>query len=190
MAGPTPERTLAVRGLVASVVAVVLAGFLVARGAGVLDPGATVTAVLPSEAGRVPVHAPVHHLGVKVGDVRSSIGVVSGDSSGDDDEPGTRIEMLIAPEHAERIPSDVVVRAVPRTLFGDVRLDLVTPGEPGTTRPAGGLDSGDVLAADRSEEAVLLYDVFTRASDLLVSIEPDRLQVTLTALDRALDGRG
>ncbi|WP_194861801.1 MlaD family protein, partial [Dietzia sp. SYD-A1] len=151
-----------------------------------LDAGATVTAVLPSEAGRVPVHAPVHHLGVKVGDVRSSLG----DSSGDDDEPGTRIEMLIAPEHAERIPSDVVVRAVPRTLFGDMRLDLVTPGVPGTTRAAGGLDSGDVLAADRSEEAVLLYDVFTRASDLLVSIEPERLQVTLTALDRALDGRG
>lgn len=186
MAGPTPERTLAVRGVVASAVAVVLAGFLIARGAGALDTGATVTAVLPSEAGRVPVHAPVHHLGVKVGDVRSSLGEVSGD----DDEPGTRIEMLIAPEHAERIPSDVVVRAVPRTLFGDVRLDLVTPGGPGTTRFAGGLDSGDVLAADRSEEAVLLYDVFTRASDLLVSIEPDRLQVTLTALDRALDGRG
>ncbi|MET3860500.1 phospholipid/cholesterol/gamma-HCH transport system substrate-binding protein [Dietzia sp. 2505] len=186
MAGPTPERTLAVRGLVASVVAVALAGVLIARGAGALDTGATVTAVLPSEAGRVPVHAPVHHLGVKVGDVRSSLG----DVSGDDDEPGTRIEMLIAPEHAERIPSDVVVRAVPRTLFGDVRLDLVTPGEPGTTRTAGGLDSGDVLTADRSEEAVLLYDVFTRASDLLVSIEPGRLQVTLTALDRALDGRG
>ncbi|MFN3338137.1 MAG: MlaD family protein [Dietzia sp.] len=194
MAGPTPERTLAVRGLVASVVAVVLAGFLIARGAGVLDTGATVTAVLPSEAGRVPVHAPVHHLGVKVGDVRSSVGHdsgdVPGDASGDDDEPGTRIEMLIAPEHAERIPSDVVVRAVPRTLFGDVRLDLVAPGEPGSTRLAGGLESGDVVAADRSEEAVLLYDVFTRASDLLVSIEPDRLQVTLTALDRALDGRG
>ena len=194
MAGPTPERTLAVRGLVACVVAVVVAVFLVARGAGALDAGATVTAVLPSQAGRVPAHAPVHHLGVKVGDVRSSVGALSGD----DDEPGTEIEMLIAPEHAERIPSDVVVRAVPRTLFGDVRLDLVGPGGPGSTRLPGGdvlpggdaLADGDVLAADRSEDAVLLYDVFTRASDLLVSIEPERLQVTLTALDRALAGRG
>lgn len=123
-----------------------------------------------------------------MGDVRSSVG----DVSGDDDEPGTRIEMLIASEHAERIPSGVVVRAVPRTLFGDVRLDLVSPGGQGATRPVGGgaLSDGDVLAADPSEEAVLLYDVFTRASDLLVSIKPDRLQVTLTALDRALDGRG
>lgn len=188
MAGPTPERTLAVRGLVVSVVAVVVAVVLVARGAGALDTGATVTTVLPSQAGRVPVHAPVHHLGVKVGDVRSSVG----DVSGDDGEPGTRIEMLIASEHAERIPSGVVVRAVPRTLFGDVRLDLVSPGGQGATRPVGGgaLSDGDVLAADPSEEAVLLYDVFTRASDLLVSIKPDRLQVTLTALDRALDGRG
>ncbi|MDV8000021.1 MlaD family protein [Rhodococcus sp. IEGM 1408] len=200
VAGPTPERTLAVRGLVATVVAVVLGVFLIARGAGALDTGATVTAVLPSQAGRVPVHAPVHHLGVKVGDVRASVGGVSGD----DDEPGTSIEMLISSEHAERIPADVVVRAVPRTLFGDVRLDLVSQGGQGSTRPAGGnwlpggtglaggdgLDSGDVLQADRSAEAVLLYDVFTRASDLLVSIKPDRLQVTLTALDRALDGRG
>lgn len=199
MAGPTPERTLAARGLVVSVVAVMVAVLLVARGAGALDSGASVTTVLPSQAGRVPVHAPVHHLGVKVGDVRSSVG----DLSGDDDEPGTRIEMLIASEHAERIPSDVMVRAVPRTLFGDVRLDLVSPGGQGSTRQGGGgvrtadgsargevLSDGDTLAADRSEEAVLLYDVFTRASDLLVSIKPDRLQVTLTALDRALDGRG
>lgn len=61
VAGPTPERTLAVRGLVVSVVAVVVAVVLVARGAGALDTGATVTTVLPSQAGRVPVHAPVHH---------------------------------------------------------------------------------------------------------------------------------
>ena len=182
VAGPTPERTLAVRGLVASVVAVVVAVFLIARGAGALDAGATVTAVLPSQAGRIPVHAPVHHLGVKVGDVRES----AAGETGDDDEPGTRIEMLIDPEHASRIPSDVVVRAVPRTLFGDIRLDLVSRGGQGSAR----LADGDLVQADRSEEAVLLYDVFTRASDLLVSIEPDRLQVTLTALDRALDGRG
>ena len=182
MAGPTPERTLAVRGAVAALVAVVVAVVLVARGAGLLDAGATVTAVLPAQAGRVPVHAPVHHLGVKVGEVRSSVSGVSGD----DDEPGTRIEMLIDPEHASRIPSGVVVRAVPRTLFGDVRLDLVSRGGNGSAR----LADGDLVQADRSEEAVLLYDVFTRASDLLVSIEPDRLQVTLTALDRALDGRG
>lgn len=181
MAAPTPERTLAVRGAVVSVVAVVVAVFLVARGAGALDTGATVTTVLPAAAGRVPVNAPVHHLGVKVGEVRSSTGGVV-----DDDEPGTALEMLIDSEHAGRIGSDVVVRAVPRTLFGDIRLELVGPGG----APRGGLRDGDALAADRSDEAVLLYDVFTRASDLLGSVEPDRLQVTLTALDRALDGRG
>lgn len=190
MAAPTPELTLAVRGLVAVVVAVVVAVFLVARGAGVLDSGATVSAVLPAAAGRIPVHAPVHHLGVKVGDVRSSVGGVPGD----DDEPGTEIEVLIGDDHAHSIPSDVVVRAVPRTLFGDVRLDLVAPaGRDGQASRQGAvttLSDGDRLLADRSDEAVLLYDVFTRASDLLVSIEPERLQVTLTALARALDGRG
>lgn len=191
--GPTPERTLVVRGLFASVVAVLVAVFLVARGAGVLDPGTTVAVELPPEAGRVPLNAPVHHLGVKVGDVRSSAGVLIGD---DDDEPGTAVEMLISPEHVPRIPADVQVRVVPRTLFGDVRLDLVTsdvtargPGNRGGSA-ARSLSDGQELRADRSEEAVLLYDVFTRASDLLVSIKPDRLQVTLTALDRALDGRG
>lgn len=182
VAGPTPERTLAVRGLVASVVAVVVAVFLVARGAGVLDSGATVSSALPADAGRIPVNAPVYHLGVKVGDVRSS----EGGATGADGEPGTEIEMLIRPEHAEQIPAGALVRAVPRTLFGDVRLDLVDPERPGAAR----LEDGDRLPADRSDEAVLLYDVFTRASDLLVSIKPDRLQVTLTALARALDGRG
>lgn len=199
VAAPTPERTLAVRGLVASVVAVVVAVFLVARGAGVLDAGATVSAVLPAAAGRVPVHAPVHHQGVKVGDVRGSVGVIPDD---DDEEPGTRIEMLIGSDHVEGIASDVVVRVVPRTLFGDVRLDLVAPSErdaqaaaPGSAatvppETANTLADGDRLLADRSEEAVLLYDVFTRASGLLASIEPERLQVALTAMARALDGRG
>lgn len=191
MAAPTPERTLVVRGLVASVVAVVVAVFLVARGAGVLDAGATVSAVLPSAAGRIPVHAPVHHLGVKVGDVRASVGAVPDD----DEEPGTEIEILIGSDHVDAIPSDVVVRAVPRTLFGDVRLDLVAPsGRDGQTtvraETTSTLSDGDRLLADRSEEAVLLYDVFTRASDLLASIKPERLQVALTALARALDGRG
>lgn len=181
VAGPTPAATLAVRGLVASVVAVLVGVFLVARGAGVLDTGATVTAVLPSEAGRVPVNAPVHHHGVRVGDVRGAEGGVPGD----DDEPGTRVEILIETEHVSAIPADVAVRVVPRTLFGDVRLDLVSPGG-----ISGTVADGDRLQPDRSAEAVLLYDVFTRASDLLVSIEPDRLQVTLTALARALDGRG
>ncbi len=187
---PTPERTLAVRGLVASVVAVVVAGLLVARGAGALDSGAVVTATLPPDAGRVPVHAPVHHQGVEVGDVRASEGV----RTGDDDEPGTRIEMLIGSDHIDAIAADVVVRVVPRTLFGDVRLDLVPPATGDATArtapTAAALSDGDSVPADRSAEAVQLYDVFTRANDLLVSIRPERLQVALTAMARALDGRG
>ncbi|MDX2357487.1 MCE family protein [Dietzia sp. PP-33] len=188
--GPIPERTLAVRGLIATVVAVVVAVLLVARGAGALDTGAMVTTSLPGQAGRVPVHAPVYHLGVKVGDVRGSEGGVPGVSG----ESETDLEILVASDHADRIPADVVVRAVPRTLFGDIRLDLVQPDPSTGVGTRAGVDShlrdGDRLPADRSEEAVLLYDVFTRASDLLVSIRPDRLQVTLTALDRALSGRG
>ncbi|GLB63317.1 ABC transporter substrate-binding protein [Dietzia sp. NCCP-2495] len=197
MAGPTPRRTLIVRGVVFSVVAVVAAVLLVGRGAGVFDTGATATVMLPAEAGRVPVDAPVYHLGVKVGDVRESEGTrvpagsgVAGGGDDDDDTvtvPGTRVEMLIGGEFAERIPSDVLVRVVPRTLFGDIRLDLVSPDAATGNAP---LTSGAELHADTSEEAVLLYDVFTRASDLLAASKPQDLQVTLTALARALDGRG
>ncbi|UVE93964.1 MlaD family protein [Dietzia sp. B32] len=189
VARPAPERTLILRGVVATVVAVTIGVLLVGRGAGVFDAGATVTSALPAAAGRIPENAPVHHLGVKVGDVRGSAGAV-----GDDDEPGTRVEMLIDSEYADHIPGDVVVRVVPRTLFGDVRLDLVPAGGTGPAGPvadrARTLTDGDELPADRSDEAVQLYDVFTRASDLLVSIEPQRMQVALTALSRALDGRG
>lgn len=227
VAGPTPERTLIIRGVVFTVVAVVVAVLLVGRGAGMFDTGATVSSVLPAQAGRIPVNAPVYHLGVKVGDVRASEGARVGktgvggaaaggvgtdrdnDRDNDDDnvEPGTRIEMLIGNDFADRIPSNVLVRAVPRTLFGDVRLDLVSPGGPASTAPGGSasmapgatsrsfsggatLTSGEELRADTSDEAVLLYDVFTRASDLLAAIEPEKMQVTLTALARALDGRG
>lgn len=206
VAGPTPERTLIIRGVAFTVVAVVVAVLLVGRGAGLFDSGATVSSVLPAQAGRVPVHAPVYHLGLKVGDVRASEGVaVGGTAAGvgaggggrddDDVEPGTRIDMLIGEDFADRIPSDVLVRVVPRTLFGDVRVDLVAPGAPAGAALrayAGGptLRGGEELRADTSDEAVSLYDVFTRASDLLVAIEPEKMQITLTALARALDGRG
>ena len=213
VAGPTPQKTLILRGVVFSVVAVVVGVLLVGRGAGLFDTGAAVSSVLPAQAGRIPVNAPVYHLGVKVGDVRASEGARgngngsgNGSGNGDDNDddndagPGTRIEMLIGNDFAERIPADVLVRAVPRTLFGDVRLDLVTPGgaedagrsaNRGTSAFSGAtLRGGEELRADTSDEAVLLYDVFTRASDLLVATNPQDLQVTLTSLARALEGRG
>ena len=222
MAGPTPDRTLLVRGVVFSVVAVLVAVLLVGRGAGLFDSGVTVSSVLPSDAGRIAVNAQVYHLGVQVGEVRSSegtrVGGAPGGSGGenrknqenqenhedDDDtttaEPGTRIEMLIGREFASRIPADVVVRAVPRTLFGDIRLELVSPiapaGDAGRTSAVRAsadratLTGDEEIPADTSDEAVLLYDVFTRASDLLAATNPQDLQVTLTALARALDGRG
>lgn len=206
VAGPTPQATLILRGVVFSVVAVVVGVLLVGRGAGLFDTGAMVSSILPSKAGRIPVNAPVYYQGVRVGDVRSSegtrvpvtgvgAGAGAGYAAGDDAaEPGTRIEMLIGDEFAPHIPADVLVRVVPRTLFGDIRLELVTPGGPVTDPPsslsAATLDSGEELRADTSDEAVLLYDVFTRASDLLAATNPQDLQITLTALARALDGRG
>ena len=209
VAGPTPQKTLILRGVVFSVVAVVVGVLLVGRGAGLFDTGATVSSVLPAQAGRIPVNAPVYHLGVKVGDVRASDGARGNengsrngngneksnendnDNDNDDDDaagPGTRIEMLIGNDFAERIPANVLVRAVPRTLFGDIRLDLVTPGPRAFSGAT--LRGGEELRADTSDEAVLLYDVFTRASDLLVATNPQDLQITLTSLARALEGRG
>lgn len=212
MAGPTPQRTLILRGVVFTIVAVVVGVLLVGRGAGMFDSGTRVWSVLPADAGRIAVNAPVYHLGVKVGDVRASEGARGGalvdgraagggaaanDKNYDDDvaEPGTRIEMLIGDEFADRIPSNVLVRAVPRTLFGDIRLDLVSPPVPEGATPrafstGATVTDGEQIPADGSDEAVLLYDVFTRASDLLVAIEPEKMQITLTALARALDGRG
>ncbi|MFD4369048.1 MCE family protein [Rhodococcus sp. NPDC058521] len=173
-----PSRgVLTARGLAATVVAVVVGGLLVAHGGGAFDRSPSVYADVPAEAGLVTGNPSVRYHGVSIGSVTQ---IDTGTES-------SRITLRLAADQMPRVPRTVLVRLAPRTLFGDVYVDLVEL-EGGANRE--GLRSGDVLRVDTSAEAVQLYSLYSEVSALIGRLEPQKAQQALTALSDALRGRG
>lgn len=99
---------------------------------------------------------------------------------------GAEIELQIDRTSARRIPSDVVARILPTTLFGQKYVELRS-STPAAQRP---LQDDAVIEEDRSSEAVELSDVLDDIYPVLNAVQPDRLAATLGALSTSLDGRG
>jgi phospholipid/cholesterol/gamma-HCH transport system substrate-binding protein len=110
------------------------------------------------------------------------VGSVSSISSTGD---GAELHLKLKPSMARRIPANVSVRLVPKTIFGEKYVDLVTPAQ-----PHGHLVSGAVIAEDRSRPALEINKALDDLLPVLRTIRPDQLDMTLTALATALDGRG
>ncbi len=75
---------------------------------------------------------------------------------------------------------------LPTTLFGERFVALVPPGNP-SAKPLG---PGSVIPEDRSENAVELQQVLDNVLPLLTAVQPQKLSATLSAVSRALEGRG
>lgn len=174
--GPS-KGLLAVIGAVASVVLLVAGGLLVASGSGSLSRDPQVTATVPAEAGLIQGAAGVQYQGVHVGSV---VGIDAGVTS-------SRLTMQLGKDKIVEIPASVVVRIVPRTLFGDVFIELVPPENP-VIGPR--LSGGAEVAVDTSDEAVQLANLYYRAADLLEQLRPEQLATALDAVSQALEGRG
>lgn len=98
---------------------------------------------------------------------------------------GTRLELALQPDEVAKIPSNVSARLLPKTLFGERYVDLVTAASP--ARP---IRAGDVIPQDRSRVAIELETVFDNLYPLLRTVQPAKLATTLNALSTTLDGRG
>ncbi len=168
---------LALIGLVSTVILVVSGALLVASGAGSLSRDPRVTATLPAEAGLIFGSAGVRYQGVHVGSlVELDAGVTS-----------SRLTMQIDAAQISEIPASVRVRVVPRTLFGDVFLELVPPEDP---ERGPRLAEGTELSVDTSSESVQLANLYYRTADLMEQLRPEQLSVALDAMSQALQGRG
>lgn len=168
---------LALIGLVSTVILVASGALLVASGAGSLSRDPRVTATLPAEAGLIFGSAGVQYQGVHVG---SLVGLDAGVTS-------SRLTMQIDESQISEIPASVRVRVVPRTLFGDVFLELVPPEDPERgPRLAGGAE----LSVDTSSESVQLANLYYRTAALMEQLRPEQLSVALDAMSQALQGRG
>ena len=115
--------------------------------------------------------------GVIVGEVRA----VSSDGG------GARLRLALDPALTSQIPADVTARLLPKTLFGERYVALLTGAGPAGN---GAIRDGAVITQDRSQSALELEQVLDDALPLLQSIQPDKLAATLGALATALEGRG
>ena len=121
------------------------------------------------------VHGDVKVRGLRVGEVREVR------TTGD----GATIRLAIDEDKAGQVPSGAVGRLLPKTLFGEKFVSLVTPEA--ATRP---VREGDVLEQDRSVVGIETEDVLDDALPLLQALRPADLSRTLNALSGALRDRG
>ncbi|MDT4925007.1 MAG: phospholipid/cholesterol/gamma-HCH transport system substrate-binding protein [Pseudonocardiales bacterium] len=119
----------------------------------------------------------VTYRNVIVGEVSSATGNLSG---------GAVANLRLDPAAARQIPAKVTAVAVPASLFGNTKIELL----PGTDTKGPRLHNGSVIAADRSPAAESLQTALANAYTLLTSVHPARLDAALSALATALQGQG
>jgi phospholipid/cholesterol/gamma-HCH transport system substrate-binding protein len=119
----------------------------------------------------------VTYRNVIVGEVTDSTGNADG---------GAVAQLKIDPGAARRIPADVTAVAVPASLFGNTKIELLPRPHPAAAR----LREGDVIAADRSPTAESLQTALQNAYALLTAVHPAQLDAALSALATALQGQG
>jgi virulence factor Mce-like protein len=99
---------------------------------------------------------------------------------------GASIVLALDPSRVDLIPANVTAQLLPKTLFGEKYVELVTPPKP-STEP---IKAGDVIGQDRSSTALETEAVLDNLMPLLQSLRPAELSLALNALSSALRDRG
>jgi virulence factor Mce-like protein len=165
--------------LVATTAFGAVAGWLGLSYLGVLSTDPKVRAELVTLGDSLGPGSDVKFRGIIVGRVQR---LHAADSPGTD--PGA--DLLLRPEQVAQIPSGVTARVLPNTLFGSEYVELVPPRRPTGTSIA----AGDVVRADTSRATVRLMGAFDAIERLLVAVDPAQLDLAISNLAQALDGRG
>lgn len=139
-------------------------------------PTVPVTLQAESIGNQLIVPADVRFHGVTVGTVTSvqSNGRVAS------------LHLAMDPAHIDAIPANVTAQIIPETLFGEKYVSLVYPQHPSAQH----ITAGAVIGVDRSKTALELDRVFNQLVPLLKTLQPEQLNLTLSAVAQALSGRG
>lgn len=97
---------------------------------------------------------------------------------------GATLEIEVDPAALEAIPSNSPVTIGSNTVFGAKSVDFEAPATPDSTPLAAG------AIVETSSVTTEVNTLFQDLSDLLVAIEPEKLNATLGAISGAVDGRG
>lgn len=122
------------------------------------------------------VPADVKLRGIIVGQVR---GVHTSGS-------GATLDLAIKPSDVGLIPANVQAMILPKTLFGEKFVDLVLPAHPSPQH----ILAHAVIPQDRSQVAIETERVFADLMPMLHTLQPAKLNETLSAIATALQGRG
>ncbi|WP_133434186.1 MCE family protein [Aeromicrobium phragmitis] len=110
------------------------------------------------------------------------------------DPDGAELTLALKPAVSETLPAGTTARLLPKTLFGERYVSLVTPASGSAGRASGGgpegLSEGDVIYQDTSDEAVELEELFDELLPVLQALQPEKLSATLGELSAMLRGRG
>jgi virulence factor Mce-like protein len=159
------------------VVVLLLVGLSVASFQKRFTPVVTVTLLTDRVGSQLQASSDVKLRGLIVGEVRKV------ETTG----KGARLVLALDPSTVGLIPENVSARLLPKTLFGERYVDLVSP-QAGS--PARHLKDGDTIEQDRTSVAIELEKVFDDLLPLLRTVRPEKLATTLNALASALEGRG
>lgn len=99
---------------------------------------------------------------------------------------GAELTLALDPEAAKKIPTDTTARLLPKTLFGERYVVLAAPD----TSMGDGLENGDVIKQDDSQEARELQQLFDKLLPLLQTLQPAKLSAALGELSTMLAGQG
>lgn len=104
---------------------------------------------------------------------------------------GAIVTLALDPSRVKDIPSNVRAQILPKTLFGEQYVALVTPQD--TADPTSGvrpIRANDTIPQDRSKGALETQRVLGDILPLLTAVDPADLNATLTGLAEALHNRG
>ncbi|MBB0968167.1 MCE family protein [Dietzia aerolata] len=97
---------------------------------------------------------------------------------------GATLDLEVDPSALEAIPANSPVSIGSNTVFGAKSVDFGAPATPDATT----LQAGAIVEATNVTTEV--NTLFQDLSDLLIAIEPEKLNATLGAISGAVDGRG
>lgn len=124
---------------------------------------------------------------LRFGDVRVHGALVGYVEKIESDGREAMITVALQPEAARNLPSDIDVRIMPTTLFGQNYLELLPPEQ---ATGAGPLTDGTVIPADRVITSVDIQTVLAELFPVLRTVDAANLNATLYALSQALRGKG
>ncbi|MGH3309636.1 MAG: MCE family protein [Streptomyces sp.] len=183
-----PTTRLRLTGVVFLVVLGLMLSLTVAVYQQVFTPAVRIALEADTTGNQLEPSADVKLRGLIVGQVRDVRA---------DGEKAT-LDIALKPEHTELIPANVNARLLPKTLFGEKYVDLVVPDVPEGPDGRDGRDgsairpirAGDVITQDRTKVGIELQKLMNDLLPLLRTVQPAKLNATLSAFSTALEGRG